>query len=211
MKNRHSRMPESTWITSFGQAWSSTPAGMTVPACTSKLTLVTGETWTLLKACVTLVRCSEERLIDPVLTDPVVCEAEPLVVEDPLAWPDWLAEVPLLLAPDCAALVPLWPLPDCAALVPLPELVPDCAALGRCWVIGPVLAPELPPPDMPLEPLLPPAPIAPEDPPEPALDPLMPAAPPEEPPEPPLVCATPPATLKAKAATAAVLKSPYRM
>ena len=88
-----------------------------------------------------------------------------------------------------------------------PEAVADHDATA-----GPDTAPAPLPPDAdgafapPLMPAPPPVPA-----PMLAPPPLVPDDMPPPLPPPPLVCATPTATLKAKAATAAVLSNPYRM
>ena len=82
-------------ITSAGQLCRVTVAGSTTPVCTSKFTLVSGATCTLLKARVTCVRCSELKLTLEALVDPVVAPAFDVLER---AWSEvldvpWLAPV----------------------------------------------------------------------------------------------------------------------
>jgi hypothetical protein len=130
-------------------------------------------------------------------------------------------DAPACPEPDGLPEVPAWPAADPDPDVPDPEvpLAPDCVL---CEPDPPVAAEGRGEPDAPGEaagpplcwPDIEPLPLPPEadgafEAPPPPLAPGDVAAPPPAPP--PLVCATPAATLKAKAATAAVLRSPYRM
>jgi hypothetical protein len=140
-------------------------------------------------------------------------EAPPEAPAWPEAWPD----------PDWPPDVPAWPVAVPEPDVPDPDvpLAPDCvlcepdplapaAVEGREPDPDEAAGPPLCWPDMEPLPLPPEADGAFEAP--PPLAPGDVAAPPPAPPAPPpLVCATPAATLKAKAATAAVLRNPYRM
>src|SRR5829696_7613901 len=203
MTNWHSRMPVRMSITCRGQGCRLTVAGRTVPVRTSKFTFVTGVTFTLEKARVICVRCSELTLTELELTEPV----EVLV----LLLPRVASRLPSRLLVAALPLVPVLPEPVAALLpaVPLVPVLPELAALPPLLVpvlpevvaalppVGAVerdappefVPPELAPPPVPGEavPLLPLAPV--------------PAVPPEEP------WARPWATLNERAAAAAVARS----
>ena len=116
--NRHSGRPWMMRITSAGQLCRVTVAGSTTPVCTSKFTLVSGATCTLLKARVTCVRCSELKLTLEALVDPVVAPEAPPPSEEgpPCACPEAEAPPPGEEAPGLAAVED--------------ELPPPAAALG---------------------------------------------------------------------------------
>src|SRR5215203_3434651 len=164
-----------------------------VPVEIAKLTFVAGATWTFENERVIWVRCSEVMFAG---TLPVVV---PEWVPDAPAWLVWEPDVP--------------PVPDCV-LCCGPEPVAGAPAVGRAAPpdeAAPPLWLDMPPPpdaDGELAPpplMLPPLELLPAPPLGDAAAPL----PPLDPPAPlPLICAMPAATLKAKAATAAVLSNP---
>src|SRR5215212_9521218 len=123
----------------------------------------------------------------------------------PVVVPEWVPEAPAWLDPDWPE-APAWPV--CEPDVPL---VPDCVLCCEPEpVAGAPAVGRAAPPDEAAPPLwldMPPPPEAEGELAPPPLTPL----PLLEPPAPlplPLVCAMPAATLKAKAATAAVLSNP---
>jgi hypothetical protein len=162
-----------------------------VPTLTLKLTLVTGSTFTLLKARVTSVRCSEVTLtlveleVLPVVFVSLPGREAELLLFVPDAPPVVLLFVPLVVVP-LEPEVPAELLPDVVPDAPdaalsdvgfeLPEVVPDVpeAALPEVEPeVLPDVAPEDPPDDPPLGATVVEPPV--EEPPDPD-------APPEDPP-----------------------------
>jgi hypothetical protein len=181
----------------------------------AKVTFVTGLTRTLENERVIWVRCSDvmfdgtlpvvvlERLPEvPAWPEPG-CPAAPGWLAPP-AWPAAVPDVPA--DPDCVLCEPA-PDPAAPALEELEPAEPPDVAADPPWLDMPPLPEaegELAPPPL-VPPLLEPPPL-----PAPPLGDAA-APPPLDPPAPlplPLVCAMPAATLKAKAATAAVLNNP---
>src|SRR5215203_5001220 len=155
--NWHSRMPVRMSITCRGQGCRLTVAGRTVPVRTSKFTFVTGVTFTLEKARVICVRCSELTLTELELTEPV----EVLV----LLLPRVASRLPSRLLVAALPLVPVLPEPVVALL---PEVVAALPPVGAVEREAPeFMPPELAPPPVPGEavPLLPLAPPLPAVPP----------------------------------------------
>jgi len=177
-----------------------------VPVEIAKLTFVAGATWTFENERVIWVRCSEVMFAGTL----------PVVV------PEWVPDAPAWLDPDWPE-APAWPVwepdvplvPDCV-LCCEPEPVAGAPAVGRAAPpdeAAPPLWLDMPPPpdaDGELAPpplMLPPLELLPAPPLGDAAAPLPPLDPPAPAPL-PLICAMPAATLKAKAATAAVLSNP---